>query len=278
MLTAAQTTAFERDGFLVLPSLISEQDCQAVRDRTAEMLADVTPESVTATFSTSAEGAHVRDEYFLESAAAMRFFWEADAVDPHGRLTRPKEVAVNKFGHAMHDLDPVHDHFCRRTGLGGVAADLGYGDPLLVQSMYIYKPPYIGGEVVLHNDHTFIWTEPMRTLGFWIALEPSTLDNGCLWAEPGGHHQPQRRRFRQTPEGSTTIDVWAEPPEPGELVPIEAATGTVVVLDGLLPHRSNTNRSATSRHAYTLHVVDRAADWPADNWLQRPPELPYRGF
>jgi phytanoyl-CoA hydroxylase len=50
------------------------------------------------------------------------------------------------------------------------------------------------------------------------------------------------------------------------------------VLHGLLPHRSGPNRSPRSRQAYTVHVIDERAAYRADNWLQRPPELPLRGF
>jgi phytanoyl-CoA hydroxylase len=60
-------------------------------------------------------------------------------------------------------------------------------------------------------------------------------------------------------------------------VPLEAPRGTLVVLDGLLPHRSGPNRSDLPRHAYTLHAIDPRASYPADNWLQRP-DLPLRGF
>jgi phytanoyl-CoA hydroxylase len=34
------------------------------------------------------------------------------------------------------------------------------------------------------------------------------------------------------------------------------------------------NRSGTSRHAYTLHCVSAAAEYPAWNWLQRPADMP----
>ena len=50
----------------------------------------------------------------------------------------------------------------------------------------------------------------------------------------------------------------------------------MVVLHGLLPHWSDVNRSPVSRHAYSLHCISAAADYPAWNWLQRPPELPLR--
>jgi len=45
--------------------------------------------------------------------------------------------------------------------------------------------------------------------------------------------------------------------------------GTLIVLHGLLPHLSRENRSAKSRHAYTLHVIEASALYPASNWLQR---------
>ena len=61
-------------------------------------------------------------------------------------------------------------------------------------------------------------------------------------------------------------------------MPIEAAAGTLVVLDGLLPHWSDVNRSATSRHAYSLHCIDGAARYPASNWLQRPASMPLRSL
>jgi phytanoyl-CoA hydroxylase len=61
-------------------------------------------------------------------------------------------------------------------------------------------------------------------------------------------------------------------------VPLEAPRGTLILLDGLLPHLSGPNRSDHPRHAYTLHVIEGAAEYPTDNWLQRGPDLPLRGF
>jgi cytosine/adenosine deaminase-related metal-dependent hydrolase len=38
------------------------------------------------------------------------------------------------------------------------------------------------------------------------------------------------------------------------------------------------DRSDRSRHAYTVHIIDGAAHYPAENWLRRGPERPLRGF
>ena len=61
-------------------------------------------------------------------------------------------------------------------------------------------------------------------------------------------------------------------------VTLEVARGSLVVLHGCLPHRSDTNLSARSRHAYALHLIDGACHYPNDNWLRRPAHMPLRGF
>jgi len=52
----------------------------------------------------------------------------------------------------------------------------------------------------------------------------------------------------------------------------------VILLHGLLPHLSGGNTSDRSRQAYTLHVVEGTARYPAENWLRRPTDRPARGF
>jgi phytanoyl-CoA hydroxylase len=61
-------------------------------------------------------------------------------------------------------------------------------------------------------------------------------------------------------------------------VPLEVRKGSLIILNGLLPHRSLENRSPKSRHAYTLHLISRNAKYLPDNWLQRPDSMPLRGF
>lgn len=48
-----------------------------------------------------------------------------------------------------------------------------------------WQQPGIGGEVVPHQDNSFLYTEPTTCTGLWLALEDATITNGCLWAIPG---------------------------------------------------------------------------------------------
>jgi phytanoyl-CoA hydroxylase len=277
MLTTEQLTGWNRDGFLVLPDLYSASEISALRTRMAEMIDDFDPATVSTVFSTTEE-THAQDQYFLSSGGATRFFFEAGALDQNGVLQVPKTEALNKVGHAMHDLDPVFSTFSRAPQIAELVADLGMADALVLQSMYIFKQPRIGGEVHWHCDHSFLWTEPQSVVGLWVALEDATQENGCLWAVPGGHVLPAKNRFRRDGDG-TRMEVFDESPyDTSQAVPLEVKAGTVIVLHGTLPHASAPNTSDKSRHAYTLHILDSSADYPADNWLQRPAEMPLRSF
>ena len=152
--------AWERDGFLVLEDFKSEAERDALRAGTDAIVAAFDPDEVRTIFSTD-EQTHAADIYFRESGDKVRCFFEADAFDGDGNLVVPKERALNKIGHAMHDLDPVFDTFCRDVRLARLAGALGMADPGLVQSMVIFKQPRIGGEVGMHQDASFLHTEPV---------------------------------------------------------------------------------------------------------------------
>ena len=144
--------------------------------------------------------------------------------------------------------------------------------------MYIFKQPRIGAEVISHQDSAFLHTEPESCTGFWFALEDATVENGCMWAEPGGHRRPLQARYVST--GGTARMVTLDPaPLPTEgLVPLACGKGALVLLHGRLPHRSGPNLSDRSRHAYALHLIDAGSHYSQDNWLQRAPDMPLRGF
>ena len=269
--------AFERDGYLVLPGFVSAAACAALRARMALLVEALEPAEVASIFSTTRQS-HAQDRYFLESGDQIRFFFEEEAFDGQGRLRQSKAASINKAGHALHDLDPVFERFSRAPELAALVADLRIAAPLLLQSMYIFKQPRIGGEVVCHQDAAFLHTEPPSVLGLWFALEDATIRNGCLYVAPGGHRGPLRSRFVRDGYRTETITLDPTPLPSKGLMPLEVPKGTLVVLDGLLPHGSAPNRSAKSRHAYALHVIDGHARYSPDNWLRRASDLPLRGF
>lgn len=272
----AMVSAYRRDGFLILESFASDIDCEALRQRMAELVEEFDASRHRSVFSTKSRPQE-RDRYFLDSGEAIRFFFEEDAFDATGNLIVEKKLALNKVGHALHDLDPVFDRVSRLPRFARLAASLGLRKPLLLQSMYIFKQPFIGGEVDWHQDAAFLFTQPSTTLGFWLAIDDATQENGCMFALAGAHHGPLRRRFLREGESTRMETLNAAPWPDDHSVPLEAPRGSLIVLHGLLPHYSGANRSPRPRHAYTMHLIDGAAAYPADNWLQRH-SLPLRGF
>ena len=279
-LTDRQISSFRTDGFLVVPDFVPAERCLALRERAMQLAKQHVPSPEEATiFTADGKPQHASDDYFLSSGEQIRCFFEKDAFDANGRLRSEAHLSLNKLGHAMHDLDPVFDSFSRTPELAAIAHDIGMRDPLLLQSMYIFKQAHIGGEVTCHTDHTYLWTEPRSVVGFWFAIDDATKENGCMWAVPGGHKWPVRSRSRLNESRTTTVtDVLDPEPYPlDNLVCLEAKRSTLVLLDGAVPHLSAANTSDKPRHAYTIHAIDGAANYLDDNWLQRP-SLPLRGF
>lgn len=269
---------YDESGVLILENFVSPRACRRLQAHIDELVEAFDSDSVRHVFS-AMEQTQLGDSYFEESGDKIRFFFENGAFDDAGNLRQSRVDSLNKMGHAMHDLDPVFDAFSRTPELARIAADLGFDDPVILQSMVIFKPPRIGGEVYCHQDSTFLYTEPDSCVGFWFALDDATIANGCMQFIPGGHRKGLKQRHYRGPDGKLFFETldhkpWAE----DEALPAEAKTGTLVIFNGRAPHKSGPNTSDQPRQAYTLHAIDRTSHYPADNWLQRGAHLPLRGF
>jgi len=260
---------FQRDGFLILEEFNSELECDELINRAAKLSADFDYDGHPSVFQTL-EQERTSDDYFLNSGDRVSFFFEKDAFGNNGQLKRDLFHSLNKIGHALHDLDPVFKKFSRSPQMKRLAASLDLSEALIIQSMYIFKHAQIGGVVDVHQDSTFLYTQPRSCVGFWFALEDAGVENGCMWAAPGGHRTDLRSWFKRKDEGGTEFQTFDNTPfEMEGMRPLEVKKGACIVLDGLLPHYSLPNTSGQSRQAYAIHTIDGKAHYPEQNWLQR---------
>ncbi|PKA53563.1 beta-galactosidase [Apostasia shenzhenica] len=267
-LSEDQLVSFNSNGFLVIESFYSPVEVEEMRDRMAQLLSYFDASSSASIFSTRNQQRHT-DDYFFESSENISFFFEEKAFGDDGRLKQPKELSINKVGHALHEMDPIFKKISYSEKISSIFLSLGYRRPVVIQSMYIFKQPGIGGEVVPHQDNSFLYTLPPSCTGLWLALEDATINNGCLWAIPGSHKNGLVRRFIRD-ENRVHFDRPSPSYDQKEFVPLEAKAGSLVVIHGDLIHQSFENKSPNSRHALSLHVVDTdGCKWAEDNWIQR---------
>ena len=270
-LSKTQHSQYRDQGFLVLENAIPEFELARLKSAALQIVDEFDIDTHRTVFSTRDRDSG-RDDYFFESSQNIHCFLEEDALDENGTLLKPTRLAINKIGHAMHDLNPVFRDFCHQPLFGAALRGIGYQRPLLWQTMYIFKQPHIGGEVRWHQDASYLISESPGVTGVWVAIEDATNNNGCLWVQPGGHHSPLREVYQVDWTGrvGTLTDLDKTPwPSSDQAIAVEVKAGSVVIFHDHMPHYSSQNLSSQSRHAFTLHVAEQGANWSKRNWLQR---------
>ena len=261
---------FARDGFVVIENAFDADTLALVRAAADDIIGDFDIDKHRTVFRTD-DNDSGRDEYFFQSAQNASCFLEAGALDHRGELVKPKHLAINKIGHGMHDVDERVATFCRHEVIQNALRALDWRDPIVQQTKYIFNQPGIGGEVRWHQDGSYLMSDGRGVLGMWVALEDANTANGCLWMQPGAHTTPLRERYTvDWQSGEATLTTLDETPwEHSEAVAVEVPAGTLVLFSDHMPHYSATNRSAASRHAFTMHIRESSDHWNPANWLQR---------
>lgn len=218
---------FDLHGFLKVDCFSLPNQTQAMKDEMKELVETKwhpnNPSNSTTVFRTDEKQIEEQgsDDYFLSSANKVHFFAESGAMTTISEkqegetknnieLTTPKLkseyinnkiAALNKAGHALHLLpNSSFNTYTSSPKLLNLLHSLGWKDPVVPQSMYIFKQKKVGSAVTSHQDSTFLYTTPKQScVGLWLALDDSTIENGCLWVRPGSHRESVRRKFARNP-------------------------------------------------------------------------------
>ncbi|AFS52644.1 ectoine hydroxylase [Leptospirillum ferriphilum] len=218
-LSAEQAGQFDRDGFLVLPRIYSDEEVRVFREEVERLRLD--PE--------------VRAS-------------EKTIREPQGDAVR------SVF--AIHRDNPLFARVAADERIAGVARFLLGGDVYIHQSRLNYKPGFKGKEFYWHSDfetwHAEDGMPDMRAVSCSILLTDNTTSNGPLMLIPGSH-----RHFihcvGQTPENhyreSLRKQEYGVPDQASleklaalyGITEVTAPAGSAVFFDCNIMHGSNSN-------------------------------------
>jgi phytanoyl-CoA hydroxylase len=135
-----------------------------------------------------------------------------------------------------------------------------------MQSMLFIKSEGKPGQA-WHQDEYFIPTRDRSLAAVWIALDDTTIENGCLWVLPGSHRRGvlYPTHEQSDPRFDCTVEAYAFPYRDEDAVPVEIPAGTAVIFNGYLLHRSLENSG--------LHGYRRAL---ANHYMSAESLLPWR--
>ena len=141
-------------------------------------------------------------------------------------------------------------------------------DFALWNSSFFAKPAKIGSKTPWHQDGEYWPVRPLATCSVWVAVDHSTVENGCLRVIPGSH---KNRRlgphdYNSADGLSLPLELKSDEYDESSAEEIVLRAGQISLHDVYLVHGSEPNRSERSRRGLTLRympttsVFDRSLD------------------
>ncbi|MGJ3244427.1 MAG: phytanoyl-CoA dioxygenase family protein [Opitutales bacterium] len=144
-----------------------------------------------------------------------------------------------------------------------------------MQSMLFIKAAGKPGQA-WHQDEDYIPTRDRSLIGAWIAMDPATTENGCLWVIPGSHKPgilwPQYPH--KDPRFDCASEAYDFPYSDEDSIPVQVPAGAIVFFNGYLLHRSLPNKAKTGyRRVLVNHYMSAESHLP---WFGVGNEMEYK--
>jgi phytanoyl-CoA hydroxylase len=271
MLTALELRAYEEQGYVVCPGLLPRGDCDALTAHLSTLIARIAAEYVAGTRHELGFW-----ELMTRSRDRVEVFWDGDRSSPREGL----EPATTRVGHALHAADPAFASLCASKALTARLREVVGEQGSMIQSAVIYKQPRSDRvQFGMHQDASYLTTEPESLALAFIALDDMNPENGCLEVVPRSHLDGLGVVLEMGPNGFSPVRGQAPRSPSRELAtPLVLEKGSVVFLHGRTYHGSEPNRSDSPRRALIVHAMGGHSRLAPTSWVmvngQPPPLVP----
>lgn len=233
------TAYFEENGFVALPQLLAE-----------------------------AEIAEVSDEIDRVITGAVDYVpQEAVLYEPNSSPPRVRNVFH------IHRYNPFFMNIATHPKIVSVIEGI-LGRPVRLYSSHLFaKPAKVGTKVPLHQDMAHWSFEPYEMLSCWIALDDSTIENGCVRFLEGSHKFGMLHHVPTGMEGNS-LEIQDERMDALKEYVMEVPRGSCVLHHCLTAHYSELNRSSHPRRGLIFVYMSQRVRVTDANKLKDFPDFP----
>lgn len=132
------------------------------------------------------------------------------------------------------------------------------GEHIILWGCHVFcKPAAEGFETPWHQDGHYWPIRPLATCTAWVALEPSTRENGCLRVIPRSHAAKALHEHLHEDRNDLTLNqrLAAGAFDEGHAVDIELQPGQMSLHDVYMIHGAKANRSGQRRTGVALRYM-----------------------
>lgn len=164
-----------------------------------------------------------------------------------GRVHDIERGDDRRFLRMRHEDLPDVESFLFGDRMVRLASTFAGHAPHLFVEQFVVKGPTTGAGFAWHQDSGYVGFEHDPYMSFWIALDDTTEENGCLYVLPRDLDRDHRVDEHVWDEvNKERIGYHGD--DPGVSLPCRA--GTIVAFSSLTMHRSGPNTTSKSRRVY----------------------------
>ena len=171
-------------------------------------------------------------------------------------MQKHPDLRPEQLGHTLMTDDPFWVRLVADPRLLDIAEQFIGPNIALFASHYIAKPPHDGQPVLWHQDGAFWPLEPMEVTTLWLAVDDSTVENGCMRVIPGTHTLDLKGlQARKDVANVLNAETPPEYVDESKAVDVILDAGDVSIHHPNLIHGSNANHSPRWRRGLTIRYI-----------------------